>query len=34
LKGWISQYTLASRTLLAINWVYWDPKSRIRTFCS
>jgi hypothetical protein len=28
----ISQYTLASLTALAINWVYWLPKSRIRIF--
>jgi hypothetical protein len=25
----ISQYTFASRTLRAMSWVYWDPKSRI-----
>src|SRR5947208_14111751 len=28
--GWISQYTLASRTRRAISWVYCAPKSRIR----
>jgi hypothetical protein len=31
-KGMISQYTFASLTALAINWVYWLPKSRIRIF--
>src|SRR4028118_1489175 len=31
-KGRISQKTLASRTALAISWVYCDPKSRIRIF--
>src|SRR5262245_61391586 len=29
-KGWISQYTPASRTRRAINWVTWEPKSTIR----
>src|SRR5918994_3561090 len=29
--GRISEYTPASRTRLAISWVYWEPKSRIRT---
>src|SRR5579875_465291 len=33
-KGWISQYTLASRTRRAISWVYWLPKSRIRIMTS
>src|SRR6266702_3891696 len=28
-KGWISQYTPASRTRRAINWVTWEPKSTI-----
>jgi hypothetical protein len=31
-KGRISQYTLASLTARAINWVYWEPKSRMRIF--
>src|SRR5271155_608667 len=30
LNGWISQYTLASRTRRAMSCVYWLPKSRIR----
>src|SRR5215470_10815055 len=29
-KGWISQYTPASRTRRAISWVTWEPKSTIR----
>src|SRR5690606_32324649 len=29
--GRISEYTPASRTRRAISWVYWEPKSRIRT---
>src|SRR6516165_4841770 len=29
-KGWISQYTPASRTRRAINWVTWEPKSTIK----
>src|ERR1044072_1924002 len=29
-QGWISQYTLASRTRRAMSWVYWAPKSRIK----
>src|SRR4030081_2895298 len=28
-KGWISQYTPASRRRRAISWVTWDPKSTI-----
>src|SRR5689334_19339985 len=28
-KGWISQYTPASLTRRAINWVTWEPKSTI-----
>ena len=32
LNGSISQNTLASRTTLAINWVYCEPKSRIMIF--
>src|SRR4051812_1056856 len=31
-KGWISQYTLLSRTRRAISCVYCAPKSRINTF--
>ncbi len=31
---WISQYTPSSRTRRAISWVYWLPKSRMRTFSS
>src|SRR5919197_960918 len=31
-QGWISQYTLASRTRRAMSWVYWAPKSSIRIF--
>src|SRR5688572_7297033 len=34
LYGQISQYTLSSRMRRAISWVYWLPKSRIRTPCS
>ena len=34
LNGWISQYTLSSLILLAINWVYCDPKSKIKIFSS
>src|SRR5215475_9770971 len=29
-KGWISQYTPASRTRRAINWVTCEPKSTIK----
>ena len=32
LNGNISQNMLSSLTLLAISCVYWDPKSRIKTF--
>src|SRR3990167_10478940 len=28
-KGWISQYTPASRRRRAISWVTWEPKSTI-----
>jgi hypothetical protein len=28
LWGTISEYTESSRKRRAINWVYWDPKSR------
>src|SRR5471032_305990 len=28
--GWISEYTCDSRMRRAINWVTWEPKSRIR----
>src|ERR671935_1430537 len=31
-QGWISQYTLASRTRRAMSWVYWAPKSSMRIF--
>ena len=30
-QGRISQYTPCSRTRRAMSWVYWAPKSRIRT---
>jgi anti-sigma factor RsiW len=33
-QGWISLYTLASRTRRAMSMVYWEPKSRIRIFFS
>src|SRR5262245_53098790 len=31
LYGWISEYTLSSRTRRAMSCVYCDPKSRMRT---
>src|SRR5688572_29681451 len=32
--GWSSQYTPLSRTRLAMSWVTWEPKSRMRILSS